>query len=308
LAKHALRVTMLAGPGTLFAAFAIAVALSAAGAMPFAPALLLGAIVSATDPVAVVAVFRAVRVPAGLRTLVEAESLANDGVAVALYGVALLTATGGVVSWAGAAAGGLVAIAGGVAIGAACAVPMWFALSVADAAEYEVAATVALAYAAYLVADALHLSGIFATAATAIALRALLERRSHIANRNDVDVFWNAAAYMTNAVLVLATGLLIDPARVLHEPVLVAITLFVVLAARAIMALLVVPDGPGRVTVFLAGMRGALPLALALALPQTLRARPQILDAVFAVVLATLVVQGIPLKAVVERFYAPART
>jgi Na+:H+ antiporter len=307
LARHALRVTMLAGPGTLFAALAIAAAVSLSGALPFAPALLLGAIVSATDPIAVVAVFRAAGVPAGLRTLVEAESLANDGVAVALYGVALAVAAGGAVSWGGAAFGGAVAILGGAAVGAACAVPMWLALSVADASEYEVTATVALAYAAYLIADVLHVSGIFATAAAAVALRALLARRSHMTNRNDVDVFWNAAAYMTNAVLFLATGLLISPQRVLHEPLLVGITLFVVLAARAVMALLVVPDTRGRVTVFLAGMRGALPLALALALPQNLPARPQIVDAVFATVLVTLVVQGIPLKHVAGRLYGPAR-
>jgi CPA1 family monovalent cation:H+ antiporter len=157
-----------------------------------------------------------------------------------------------------------------------------------------------------LIADVLHCSGIFATAAAAIALRALLTRRSHMTNRNDVDVFWNAAAYMTNAVLFLATGLLISPQRVLHEPLLVALTLLVVLAARAIMASLVVRDTRARVTVFLAGMRGALPLALALALPEGLPARPQIIDAVFATVLVTLVVQGIPLKQVVARLYAPA--
>ena len=307
LAGHAVRVTMLAGPGTLIAAVALAAAVSGAGALPFAPALVLGAIVSATDPIAGVAVFRAAGVPAGLRTLVEAESLANDGVAVALYGIALTMAMGGAVSWSGSAAGAVVAIAGGIAAGAACAVPMWLAVSFSDASEYEVTATVALAYAAYLIADVLHCSGIFATAAAAIALRRLLARRSHMTNRNDVDVFWNAAAYMTNAVLFLATGLLISPRRVLHEPLLVALTLLVVLAARAIMASLVVRDTRGRVTVFLAGMRGALPLALALALPEGLPARPQIVDAVFATVLVTLVVQGIPLKQVVARLYPPSR-
>jgi CPA1 family monovalent cation:H+ antiporter len=307
LTRHALRVTMLAGPGTAFAAFALAAVVSAAGVLPFAPALVLGAIVSATDPIAVVAVFRAAGVPPGLRTLVEAESLANDGVAVVLYGVAVTIAMGGVVSWAGATAGAVVAVAGGIAVGAACAVPMWLAVSFADASEYEVAATVALAYAAYLISDALNCSGIFATAAAAIALRALLTRRPHLTNRNDVDVFWNAAAYMTNAVLFLATGLLIVPQRVLHEPLLVALTLLVVLAARAVMASFVVRDARGRVTVFLAGMRGALPLALALALPQELSARPQIVDAVFATVLVTLVVQGIPLKHLAARLYGSAR-
>ncbi|MBC5801025.1 MAG: cation:proton antiporter [Candidatus Eremiobacteraeota bacterium] len=181
-------------------------------------------------------------------------------------------------------------------------VPIWAALAVTEASEYEVTATVALAHASYLLADLLHLSGIFASSAAAIALRTPL-RHVPMANRNDVDAFWNAAAYMANAVLFLAAGILISPERVLHEPLLVAITVLAVVSARAIMAVLVVPDTPGRVTVFMAGMRGALPLALAIALPATLISRPQILDAVFATVMATLVIQGIPLKSVVQRYY-----
>lgn len=298
-----LRVAMLAFPGTLFVACIIAGALTAFGALPFASALLLGAMVSATDPVAVVAVFRRVPVPAALRTVVEAESLSNDGVAVVLYSIALGIATGGTVSWSGSALAGAGAVAGGVAIGAACALPLWLVLSAVDASEYEVTGSVALAYTSYLVADTFHCSGIFATATAAIALRALLARRPHIANRDDVDVFWNAAAYMTNAVVFLATGLLIDPARVLHEPLLVAVALGVVLGSRLVLAWFVASDARARVTVFLAGMRGALPLALALALPATIRDRPQIIDAVFATVLVTLVIQGIPLTLIVERLY-----
>jgi CPA1 family monovalent cation:H+ antiporter len=302
-----LRVAMLAFPGTVFVACIIAGTLTAFGALPFASALLLGAIVSATDPVAVVAVFRRVAVPASLRTLVEAESLSNDGVAVVLYSVALGIATGAAVSWSGSIASGFGAIVGGMAIGAACAIPLWLALSAVDASEYEVTGSVALAYTSYLLADRLHCSGIFATASAAIVLRALLTRRAHIANRDDVDVFWNAAAYMTNAIVFLATGLLIDPARVLHEPLLVVVALGVVLGSRLVLAWFVSRDARARVTVFLAGMRGALPLALALALPATLRDRAQIIDAVFATVLVTLVLQGIPLTMVVERLYGVER-
>ena len=298
-----LRIAVLAFPGTVFVACVIAGPLAVFGALPFASALLFGAMVSATDPIAVVAVFRRVPVPPALRTIVEAESLSNDGVAVALYSVALGIATGGAVSWPGSIAAGFGAVAGGVAIGAACAVPLWLALSAVEASEYEVAGSVALAYTAYLAADTFHCSGIFATASAAIGLRALLARRPTIANRDDVDVFWNAAAYMTNAIVFLATGLLIEPARVLHEPLLVAVALVVVLGSRLVLAWLVAPGMQARVTVFMAGMRGALPLALALALPATIRDRPQIIDAVFATVLVTLVIQGIPLRLIVERLY-----
>lgn len=303
LKSNWLRIAMLAFPGTIFVAFTIAGGLTLFGALPFGSALLLGAIVSATDPVAVVAVFRRVRVPSALRTIVEAESISNDGVAVVVYVLALAAATGASVSLAATVSGGLAAIVGGVAIGAVCGIPLWLALSTTDASEYEVAATVALAYASYFIADDLHCSGIFATAAAAVVLRALLARRPHIANLDDVDIFWRAAAYMTNAIVFVATGLIIEPDRVLHEPLLIGVALAVVLGSRVLMAWFVAPDARARITVFLAGMRGALPLALALALPDVIRERAQIIDAVFATVLVTLVLQGIPLRLVVERLY-----
>jgi CPA1 family monovalent cation:H+ antiporter len=303
------RIVPLALPGTIFVAFAIAGTLVLSGTLSFAPALLLGAIVSATDPVAVIAVFRTVQVPPSLRAIVQAESLSNDGVAVVLYSVALALATGASLPWGDPWAWGIFAIAGGIAIGALCALPLWGALLATDASEYEVTGTVGLAYVSYLIADAVHASGILATAAAAVTLRALLIRRPHLTNRRDVDVFWNAAAYMVNAVLFLATGLVIDPARALHEPLLVAVALLVVLGSRAVLAWFVAPDMRTRATVFLAGMRGALPLALALALPVSLAERPAIIDAVFATVFVTLVVQGVPLTAFFERIYGdtPAR-
>jgi NhaP-type Na+/H+ or K+/H+ antiporter len=76
-----------------------------------------------------------------------------------------------------------------------------------------------------------------------------------------------------------------------------------VLAARALLALTIARDRATAVTIFLAGMRGGLPLALALALPDTLPGRPVLIDAVFATVLATLVLQGLPLGPVVKRLY-----
>lgn len=298
-----LRIAVLAFPGTILVAFAVAGVLALSGAMPFASALLLGAIVSATDPVAVVAVFRSVLVPAQLRTVVEAESISNDGVAVVLYSLALAAASGAAVSWSGASLAGVVAVLGGVAVGAACALPFWAALRLTNASAQEVTATVGLAYAAYVIADGLHWSGIFATAAAAIALRALLAQRAHLTNRDDVDVFWNAAGSMANAIVFLSAGLLIDPVRVLHEPLLVLVALAVVLVSRLVLAGLIGSDRRGRAIVFLAGMRGALALALALALPANVPGRASIIDVVFATVLLTLVVQGIPLRLVAARLY-----
>lgn len=297
-------IAALAVPGTVLTAFLIAFGLMTARVLPFGAAFLLGSILAATDPVAVVAAFRHVKVPIDIRTLVEAESLSNDGVALVLFGFAISLVGGASVSIAGDALSGVLEVGGGIAIGAVAGLVCAGIVRIARAAEYEVTITIVLAYLAYLGAWAAHCSGIFATAAGAIALRVALEKMpGSLGNAEKVDSVWSAAAFMANAVVFLATGLLIRPSRIVHEPALVIITVSAVLIARVVLALIATRELAGRVTVFLAGMRGALPLALALSLPQTLQFRPEIVDATFAVVLFTIVVQGAPLEVVLSRLY-----
>jgi Na+:H+ antiporter len=300
------RIGVLAVPGTLATAGIVAGGLALLGVLPFASALLFGAIVAATDPVAVVAAFRRVPVPTELRTLIEGESLSNDGVALVLFGFALALATGQPVSPGAEVLAAVTQIGGGVLIGALAGVLCAAVLRATNAAEYEVTVTIVLAYVAYLAATGIHCSGIFATAAGAIALRAVIANSPDaISNTEEVDRVWSALAFVANAVVFIATGLLIQPDRIAHEPLLVLAAIAVVWLARALLALVATRDRAGRITVFLAGMRGALPLALALSLPDTLPFRPQIIDATFAVVLVTIVVQGAPLEVLLKRMYAP---
>lgn len=127
-----------------------------------------------------------------------------------------------------------------------------------------------------------------------------------IRNVDDADRFWNTTASVANSVVFISTGLLIDFPRIGHEPGLIAIAISIVFASRAALVYVVLRDWPARTTAFLAGIRGALPLALALALPDTLAHRAEIIDAVFATVFVTLVLQGLPLEAVVQRLYQKA--
>ena len=305
LRRTAWRIALLAVPGTLATAAIVAGSLVLVNALPLAPALLFGAIVAATDPVAVVAVFRRVVVPVDLRTLVEGESLANDGVALILFAFALALAAGQPTPVGADVLLGLLQVAGGAAIGAVAGVLCAGVLRATVASEYEITVTIVLAYVAYLSATALHCSGIFATAAGAIALRAAAARLPHaISNAADVDRAWSALAFVANAVVFIATGLLIRPERIVHEPILVVTAVVAVSLARAVLALLATRGTAGRITVFLAGMRGALPLALALSLPDAQPYRPQIIDATFAVVLVTIVVQGASLEPLLKRLFA----
>jgi CPA1 family monovalent cation:H+ antiporter len=301
LGRTALRIALLAVPGVVLVAGTIGFGIALSGQLPLAAAIVLGAIVSATDPVAVIAIFRRLHVPVDLLTIVEGESIANDGVAIVLYTLALAFAAGGGGSFASASAHAAIAIAGGIVIGVAGAFVVAVAMGRTRSGPLEISATVVLAFLAYLGADALHCSGVFATAAAGIALRGFAHISPVTENTDDVDTFWGAIAYVVNAVVFLATGLVLQVARIAQHPLLVAVAILAVVISRVVLAGLVIRPATWRITVVFAGMRGGLSLALALALPATLPFRDEIVDAVFGVVLFTLVVQGIALEPVVRR-------
>jgi CPA1 family monovalent cation:H+ antiporter len=270
---------------------------------------MLGTIVSATDPVGVIAIFRRLQVPLDLVTLVEGESIANDGVAIALYGIALALAAEPrtvdvwVIVWSA-----VIAVVGGCAIGTAAAVVIGFAIRGARDRSVELTATVVLAFSAYSAATALGWSGVFASAAAGITLRAMSGFVLTAQAPEDIDRFWEVIAFVANAVVFLATGLKLQISRIFHEPLFAAAAVAVVFASRALLAFVVLPTlgigtlHPGwRSTAFFAGMRGALSLALALGLPGTFPHRDEIIDATFAIVLVTLVAQGATIESLLRR-------
>ncbi|MGA2394198.1 MAG: cation:proton antiporter [Candidatus Lustribacter sp.] len=302
LRRTAVRIALLAVPGVILVAGSIGFGIALTGQLPLATAFVLGAIVSATDPVAVIAIFRRLHVPLDLLTLVEGESIANDGVAIVLYALAVAFASGGAgTSAAGEAVQAVLAVAGGCAIGVAAAFVVAFVMGRTRSGPLEITATVVLAFLAYLVADALHWSGVFATAAAGIALRAFAQIGPVTDNADDVDVFWSTIAFIVNSMVFLATGLVLQISGIASHPLLVAVAVAAVVLSRIVLAGLIIRPMSWRVTVVFAGIRGGLPLALALALPPALPGRADIVDAVFGVVLFTLVLQGIALEPVLAR-------
>lgn len=307
LSKTIGRVTFLAIPGVLFTAALVGGAIALTGQLPFAQAFVVGAIVAATDPVAVIAIFRRLQVPGELQMIVEGESIANDGVAIVLVSTAVAFAAGTPVDVWGAIGHGALAIGGGVAVGIAAGLLFAFLMGRVSDSPSEIAATIVVAYLSYLIADALGLSGVFATAGAGVTLRAVLRIRPFTRDAEAVDAFWATIAFVANAFVFIATGLVLQLPRLTHEPVLVIAAIAAVVIARVVLALVTVRPWPWRATLVLAGMRGGLGLALALALPDDLPGRPQIIDAVFGVVFFTLVAQGFALEPVLRRMgFAPS--
>ena len=299
-------IATLAGPGVLLTAAIVAGALSIVR-VPFGPALLAGAILSATDPIAVVAVFRRLKVPRTLATIVECESLFNDAVAVALYR-GVLVAIG-----LGAAGGGAIVMVtlttvagavGGVALGVAIAFVTARVLRYRRRAGFQIAATVLCAYGAYFAADYLALSGIFATIAYGIALRYYERSWITLSIAEDVSRFWDVAALLANGLVFFMVGAGLQIARVAYEPVFTVACIAGVAVARFVVAGMLLPFPYPRNwldVVRVAGMRGALSLALALALPASAPYREAIIDGTFAVALATLAASSLTLVPVVRR-------
>jgi monovalent cation:H+ antiporter, CPA1 family len=296
----------LAIPGVLLTALLIAGALTVVR-VPLPIGLLTGAILGATDPIAVVAVFRRLHVPALLSTIVECESLFNDAVAVVLYRAVLMIVLAASLDARGVAWISLLALAGavgGIIIGIGVAFGIAAVLRNRGNEPLQIVATIFCAYATYFIAERLRCSGIFATIASGIALRWFERRWISLRVAEDVNRFWDVCAVVANALVFFLVGAALDVAIVVRDPAFVIATLVGLAFARIAVSALLLPAGYPREwldVIRIAGMRGALSLALAISLPPQVPARDAIIAATFAAALATIISSTLTVPAVVAR-------
>jgi CPA1 family monovalent cation:H+ antiporter len=329
----------LAGPGLLLSLVIIAAILHGVEQLDWLTALLLAAILSPTDPVAVLGLFRHLHVNERLSTIIEAESLFNDGVAGSLYQIfvaLLLLSLRGHALTAGEAWGqGLLLLAqeagGGVLVGGIGGLLISQGLKRLDDPVLETTVTLVAAYGLYWLADTLHTSAIVAVIVAGLIL-GNYGRRIAMSERtqSDIDTFWTMLAFVANALIFLLIGIQVHALALrlfsgsgffIWSVTLIAIgvvllsrlALVLVLLVRSWMQLprwategrLVLVRQPlprtWSVIIFWSGLRGALPLALALALPAELPARSVLVISTYAVVLFTLLVQGLSLRWVLHR-------
>jgi monovalent cation:H+ antiporter, CPA1 family len=307
-------VAFMAVPGVLITAGAIGGGLALTGLLPLVPALLLGAIVAPTDPIAVIATFRRLKVPADLAVTVEGEALFNDGVAVVLYAALAAAVGSGAAIQPLALTGSVIAVAmGGVAIGIAAAAIASLVVRWTIDRDLHVIGSLLVAYGAFIGAEALHVSGIFAALAGGIAYRWFERRGNDDAMVQHVDTFWSIAAFFANTVVFMLVGARIEVWRIAQHPIIILITLALVIVARVavvygVLPFIGVPQRAWQHVVALSGIRGGISLALALSLPHALPFRNDIVDAVYGVVAITILTQGLLLAPVMRRLpLAPVR-
>jgi Na+/H+ antiporter len=300
-----------------------AVAQLAVPGLGWAAAFTLGAIVAPTDALAATSVFRRLGAPRIVVTLVEGEALFNDATALVAYRAAVLAVGGGFVL-SQALAGFVVAATGGIVIGALVGRVAGEILRRLDDPPVEVAISLVIPFVAYLPADRFGLSGVLAAVAAGLVIGSRLGTILTPSSRVLWLSSWKMIGFILNGFVFVLLGLALPEItqELGDHPILEVVGLVVLVCAVVLVTRLVwvfatslLPGSPRQViarrdarlatrltfVVSWSGLRGAVSLAAALALPQGFPERNLILLLTFAVILVTLVGQGLTLPWVLRR-------
>ena len=316
LRRDILPILVLSTFGTIVSAGVVAWGMARLLGWPMPSALVFGALIAATDPVAIIAMFKDNKVKGRLRLLVESESLFNDGAAAVLFVMAL--------AWSQSAEnaqtsiemiGAMVLIvAGGIAIGALCGGAALIVAWRSSEHLIEAALTMVAAYGSFLVAEYFHVSGVLATVTAGLMMAnfRLLRGKSLLSPRGQEFIlgFWDFAAFLANSVVFLLIGVTVATMPFRSYGAVLLTSVVVVLLGRGLtvypLSLLFLRSRWAislreQHILWWGGLRGALALALALSMPPTLPLRDEIVVVTFGVVAFSIVVQGLTMPLLLRR-------
>jgi CPA1 family monovalent cation:H+ antiporter len=284
--------------------------------LPWAVALVLGAVLGPTDPVAATAIAGRVGAPKRIVTVLEGESLVNDSTALIAFRFAVGAATAGTFSLVDAAGEFVLGVAGGVAIGVAVGAVVAFVRRRVEDVSTEAVLSLATPYFAYLPADALELSGVVAAVTSGIYLGWRASELTSPSTRQQLVGLWQLLVFALNSLLFVLVGLTLPsvleglegepPGRLALYAVLTALTVMAVrfawvfplsyaprLLSRRIRERDPLPPWQQLFVTAFTGMRGAVSLAAALSIPPELPGYDLVLFLTFTTIAWTLVLQGL---------------
>jgi CPA1 family monovalent cation:H+ antiporter len=266
-------------------------------------ALVFGALIAATDPIAVVALFKELGAPKRLSILVEGESLLNDGTGIVFFTLSLSLAAGGNTTVSGLALD-FFSIAGvGLVIGAGIGLAVSQVTKQVDDPMIEITLTTIAAYGAFVTAEHFHYSGVIATVTAGMfcgnyGARIGMSPSTRLA----IESFWQYIAFALNSIVFLLIGLEVQIRQLLVSWKMILVAYLAVTGARALVifgaSLLLrgtrekIPWSWSAVLTW-GGLRGALPMVLVLSLPASFPNRDLLVTMTFGVVLISILVHGV---------------
>ncbi|MCA9551902.1 MAG: Na+/H+ antiporter [Myxococcales bacterium] len=317
----------LAVPGVILTVGLIAVlahyGVGAVGPSPlgWGAAFVLAAVISATDPISVLALFKEVGAPRRLYTLVEGESLINDGVAVVAFTIVLTVL--GVSHGGGPGAhpdAGIVPYAivtffrmavGGVLIGAVIGAGVSVLTRQIDDHLIEVTLTTLVAWGSFLVAEQIHVSGVLSTVAAGVVMGSFGGHYGMSpATKIAVQDFWEYMGFLSNSFIFLLIGLELEPTQLIEDWAAIGVAFAAVVVARAVVIYGSVPilnrvaekiPMSWQHVLVWGGLRGSLSMVLVIGLPADFPGRSYLLSIVFGIVGLSLFGQGLTMSRLMKR-------
>jgi Na+:H+ antiporter len=317
LLRNKVPILLLANLGVLAATLITGYVLHWEIGIPLATALLFGAIISATDPISVLAIFKELSIAKRLSVIVEGESLFNDGTAVVLFQILLAGILTGNLSIANGIGQFLQSVVGGAAIGLVLGYAASKITKRIDEPQLEITLTTILAYSSYLAAHRFHLSGVIATVISGVTV-GNLGMQDGMSTRTQLALlsFWDYAAFVINSLLFLLIGMEVHIRELLSAWPAILLAVLAVLLGRAISVYGLVPlsnffsepiSARWQHVLVWGGLHGSLSLALALSLGRDFPYREKILALTFGVVAFSIIVQGLTIGPLIRflRLSAP---
>ncbi len=297
-------ISALAFLGVLVTTLIVGYTLSLATGISLGLALLFGAMISPTDPVSVLATFRTLNAPKKLSVILEGESILNDGAAVVIFAILLDMLNSGEINLALGVAEFVIVCAGGAIVGFALGYLTYRILSGIDDPFVEITITLILAYSSFIISEHLHVSGVIAVVAAGLVVGNYGKTFSMSpSTRVILTDFWSVVVFLVNSIVFLLIGTNTH-LNIFFSWREIAIAVIAVIASRAVVTYSLLHRYPRvwRHILFWGGLRGAIPVALALSLPGV--EEYEVITAMtFGVVLFSLVGQGLTLEMFTKRVF-----
>jgi len=304
-------IAMLAGPGVILSSLITALILKLGLGFNWTSALLAGVILAITDTVSIIAVFKEISVPSRLSTIVQGESLMNDGVALVLFSLILQVHQTGQFTVLGGLQQLFVVIVGGTLVGLGIGYLSTILFVKSDDPLSSSLLTIAVALGAFQISQFLGVSGVVAVLVAGLIVGTIgLSQRVSPSTRLTLCSFWETVTFIINSFLFLLIGLEVDLITFFKTLPAIFLAIFAYQVARLLsvyplLAIVRLFDRPiplrWQHVLFLGNIKGTLSMAIPLTLPASFVGREQLIALIFGTVLLSILGQGLSLPWFVKK-------